>query len=390
MIIYYDGNAKSWHSNHSGFTLGSNNQPLLPSFPFPLEFLPFKMMTKGNNIGPIVGILTSYNSKNKLIGNRPLFEKLQRELDAFGGIIVIFPPEQLSNMKVDGFTYISSQDKWLPITTPLPHVIYNRVPFRKTEEGYSFAAAIELIKSNSLPFFNPHFINKYELSQLLKQDKMLKNCLPDTELLHSEQTLTDFITKYGSIYVKPATGSKGKNIYRLSKKKNHTILLQSIQGEEHFSSLHEVVNDYLPIWMTKEHIIQEEINVDVFNGHRYDFRILATFLDGNYVVTGVGIRQSSLQDVTTHVPAGGKIIPYELVQNQEHDRFFQLAVEHCGALLTSRFGFFGEFSIDACIDKNGNYYIFEVNSKPMLFDEPEIETNRCRQLARLFYELSGF
>lgn len=390
MMIYYDGNAKSWHSNHSGFTLGSNNQPLLPSFTTPLEFLPFKMMTRGNNIGPIVGILTSYNSKNKLIGNRPLFEKLQRELDEFGGMIVIFPPEQLTTTKVDGFTYIASQDKWLPITTPLPHVIYNRVPFRKTEEGYSFAAAIELIKNNSLPFFNPHFINKYELSQLLKQDIMLQNCLPDTELIHSEQTVTDFITKYGSVYVKPAAGSKGKNIYRLSKKNDGSILLQSIQGEQQFSSLHEVVNDYLSIWTTKEHIIQEEINVDLFNGHRYDFRILATYLDGNYKLTGVGIRQSSRQDVTTHVPAGGKIISYEHVQNKEHDRFFLLAVKHCGELLTSRFGFFGEFSIDACIDKSGNYYIFEVNSKPMLFDEPEIETNRCRQLAKLFYELSGF
>ena len=390
MNIYYDGDAKSWHFNQPGLTFGSNQLPLLPLFPFLKEFQPFKMIYKANNAGPIVGILTSYNSKNKLIGNRSLFEKLQRELDSFGGMIVVFPPERLTNTKIDGFTYITAKDKWLPITTPLPHVIYNRVPFRKTEDGDHFAAAISIIKSFDIPFFNPHFIHKFALYQALKQQEILAKFLPETALLQSEQELIDFLQRHGSIYVKSASGSKGKDLYRLTRNPDNSFLLGDIQGTRSFHTLQEIIEDYLPQWTSKEYIVQEEIDVDVFDGQRFDFRILATYLDGNYRLTGVGIRQSSLQDVTTHVPAGGKIIPYEAVRTKKHDHFIKLAIEHCGALLSSQHGFFGEFSIDACVDKQGNYYIFEVNSKPMLFDEPEIETNRCRQLAQLFYELAGF
>lgn len=390
MNIFYDGNAKSWHSNQPGLTLGSNQQQLLPLFPFLKDFQTFHMTYEASNAGPIVGIMTSYNSKNKLIGNRPLFEKLQRELDSFGGIIIVFPPERLTHTNVDGFTYISSENKWLPITTPLPHVIYNRVPFRKTEEEDHFAAAINILKSFNIPFFNPHFLHKFELYQTLKQHNILTNFLPETAQLTSEHVLADFLSRHGSIYVKPASGFKGKDIYRLLRRIDNSFLLENVKGIQNYHSFQEITKIFLPKWTSKEYIVQEEIDVDIFNGQRYDFRILATYLNGKYCLTGVGIRQSSLQDVTTHVPAGGKIIPYADVQTKEHDHFIQLVIEHCGALLSDEFGFFGEFSIDACMDKQGNYYIFEVNSKPMLFDEPEIETNRTRQLAKLFYELAGF
>ncbi|MCC5399972.1 hypothetical protein LMQ13_13720, partial [Staphylococcus aureus] len=62
----------------------------------------------------------------------------------------------------------------------------------------------------------------------------------------------------------------------------------------------------------------------------------------------------------------------------------------CGEVLTKKYGFIGEFSIDACVDKEGNYYLFEVNAKPMLFDEVEIEEKRCQQLVKLFYTQTNF
>ena len=62
--------------------------------------------------------------------------------------------------------------------------------------------------------------------------------------------------------------------------------------------------------------------------------------------------------------------------------------EQTGKALSEQFGYFGEFSIDAGISQSGNYYIYEVNSKPMSFDENEIEERKISQLCRLFFQLT--
>lgn len=53
-----------------------------------------------------------------------------------------------------------------------------------------------------------------------------------------------------------------------------------------------------------------------------------------------------------------------------------------------KIGFLGEFSIDIGEDESGSLFIYEVNSKPMQFDEVEIETNRLLHLKNLFIELT--
>jgi hypothetical protein len=40
--------------------------------------------------------------------------------------------------------------------------------------------------------------------------------------------------------------------------------------------------------------------------------------------------------------------------------------------------------------QNNHYYIFEINSKPMVFDEIAIKEQGLENLIRLFYELSNF
>ena len=59
----------------------------------------------------------------------------------------------------------------------------------------------------------------------------------------------------------------------------------------------------------------------------------------------------------------------------------------CGIVLTKEWGFIGEFSIDLGESETGDLFIYEVNSKPMQFDEADIEANRLFQLKQLFIEL---
>jgi len=272
---------------------------------------------------------------------------------------------------------------------PLPNIVYNRIAFRNTEKQAPFQKALSILQEKNIPFFNPSFLNKWDLYELLEKHPLLKNYLPETTLLSNFEQLEDFLEKYKCIYVKSLEGYKGKHIYRIEKITPSHYNVSTTKDTEIYSNLENLWNNY-SIWQKKSFLIQKGIDSALFQGKRYDFRLLVTYKDEAYVLNGIGVRQSIQQDITTHIPSGGKLIPYQEVQSDSHDVFFETIAQHCGKLLTEQYGFFGEFSIDACIDKEGKYYIFEVNSKPMLFDEPHIEEARINHLLYLFYSLSNF
>ncbi|WP_445486544.1 YheC/YheD family protein [Niallia sp. 03133] len=389
MNIFYDSNNKWWSIlNKNNRTIGSNKEMLHPIETVEEHHHPFPILETEKNAGPIVGIITSYNKKKNLVGNGPLFIRLQTELRSLGGIIIVFAPEDVAENEIIGFAYLYHENSWIRVRSPLPHVVYNRIPFRKTEKNSFFHRALTIFSKNDIPYFNPTFINKFELYQLLSKHPLLKNYLPDTILLTEKMRLYSFLLKHENIYIKPTEGYKGKKIFNLIYNKDASMTCTSPTQTVKFPSYDLFWDAFQQDYEETLFIAQETIDAAAFQNHRYDFRILVTFLQQNYLLAGVGIRQSISQEVTTHIPNGGALLSYDLVRTKKHDEFIRLLVENCGPALSEHFGFFGEFSIDACVDKKGNYYLFEINSKPMLFDEEEIESNRCSQLIKLFYQLS--
>ena len=67
-----------------------------------------------------------------------------------------------------------------------------------------------------------------------------------------------------------------------------------------------------------------------------------------------------------------------------------LLARACGEQLQTSFGMIGEFSVDLGINKkNGELVIFEINAKPMRFDEKDIEEKRLNSLADTFFHFSA-
>lgn len=97
---------------------------------------------------------------------------------------------------------------------------------------------------------------------------------------------------------------------------------------------------------------------------------------------------SQLQEITTHTPRGGKLYPYQNLQSKRLNLTLARIAQKCGEILSKKIGFLGEFSIDIGEDESGSLFIYEVNSKPMQFDEEEIEANRLLHLKNLFMELT--
>lgn len=389
MKVYYDRASRTWFGS-SSCTLGSNHQPLSIISPQAArDSLSFSLSLRNGNAGPVIGILTGKGKDDAIAGNGPLFKALQKSILQKYGVSYVFTPEDLKDDSVNGYIYIPRQDKWIEARCPLPHLVYNRVPFRKLEKTEAFHKASRFFIEQAIPFFNPAFLDKFEVYQLSKDHPPLQDYIPETILVTGPNILKDFISRYYNVYLKPANGSKGKGIYQLIQLEK-SITLNSLYDSLSYADFEHFWCQWETHLMDKPYLAQKAISPAKLEGKRFDFRILAHFSGGSYSVTGIGIRQSQDQDITTHIPNGGVMIPYESVRTKEHDAFIHTAASEAGKLLEKTKGFHGEYSIDAGLTDQGTYVIYEINSKPMSFDETWIEEKRIEELTRLFLSLSGF
>lgn len=391
MKIHYDSKSAQWYQTYLDTAVTFGRTALtLPKQAEKKEDPAFDLKLKNGKAGPLIGIMTARKADGTISGNSRLFIQLQKRLEFLHGLSFIFSPDGMNGSIINGFAYMPKEHVWKRMKFPLPDLVYNRIPFRKAEKEEYVRAIFADLKEKGIPFFNPCFLDKYLLHTLFQNNMVLKDFLPATELIVEEEKLKMFIKKHRSVYLKPAQSSKGKGIFRIRMEFSGEISFESLSGRKTYLSFTEFWKEHGKSLLEKKYIVQEEIPSAQFHDKRYDFRILAHADQDGYQVTGIGIRQSQEQELTTHIPNGGKLLPYDLFQTDECDQFIQRIVVQIGKTLTSSLGYFGEFSIDAGISETGKYYIYEVNSKPMRFDEPNIEERQISQLCRLFFQLTGF
>jgi hypothetical protein len=391
MKIYYDHQSLKWYQNSikTPISLGADKHPLSYQ-EATSEHISFNLHTNNNHAGPLIGIITARRKNGSLAGNRRLFMELQQKLISLAGISFIFTLENVHEDFINGVIFYPEKNIWCNVRVPFPDLVYNRIPFRSLETSPHYQLLISAIKEKNIPFFNPCFINKYDLFLVLHDYSSLRRHLPETILVDQKDKLLSFLKKHQNLYLKPIQSSRGKGIARVNFVAENQIILSGITFNESYSSFEQFWEKWGNVFQEKPYLAQKEIKSAKYDGKRFDFRVIAHADNNDYIVTGIGIRQSQQQEVTTHIPAGGRLIPYHLIKSKEHDQFFQTAVREVGKTLSEHFGYFGEFSIDAGIDNSGHYYIYEVNSKPMSFDETEIEERKIGQLCSLFLQLTNF
>jgi hypothetical protein len=394
MIIYYDQNTESWyHSSQKTLTFGGLHQTLPSKSSKKQGYdVAFNLLVKDQHIGPLVGIMTTLKKNNEIAGNKELFMNIQKELLKRNSISYVFAFQDVSSNSstVKGYIYSPTDDHWIETRMPYPDIIYNRVPFRQSEKTTQYKNSLQLFSHYNIPFFNPRFIDKYELYEMFSKTS-LKKYLPETLLIHSKQILEQFLNDHRAIYIKPRLLARGKNTFRIMLDKSQ-LLLENQKQVQSFKTFDEFWGDYAKLFNNRTFIAQRAVKPQIYMGKRFDFRILSHWSgrQKQYIVTGIGIRAAENNQLTTHLAYGGTIIPYEEVQTPKHEQFINNIVDKIGTILTNQMGFFGEFSIDAGIDSSGQYVIYEVNSKPMSFDERIIEQKRYVHLTDLFFQMTGF
>lgn len=337
-------------------------------------------MKKIHTYKPLVGILTSAKMQNRVDGNKRFFQSIQRTLLDQKGASFLFTPSSLKKTNIDGFFYLPKKSKWVKLTCPYPDIIYNRIPYREEEETIAVQQAIKILqKEKEIPFFNVHFFQKDDVYHLFEQDTQLLAHLPKTILGNNKELFLHFLSTYQSIYAKPTRNAKGNGIFLLSYVSEEKVSYQSISSPSQLID----INEAWELLQKDSYILQEAIACNTINNQRYDLRVLVHFLKGSFVVSGVGIRLGKENAITTHVPHGGEVIPRSIVPIDKET--IQFLATRCGSLLQQAYGAIYEFSLDIGM-KGNHYYLFEVNAKPMSFDEPDIQETSLKHLTQVFQE----
>ncbi|MES9683556.1 YheC/YheD family protein [Gottfriedia acidiceleris] len=386
--VFYHLDKNTWSHDHSEsrYSIGHNRLTILSSQDDCSNSIQFQVKKTGTHLGPIIGILTN-EDRLPFSGNIKTFKRICKKVLTEGGIPIIITPTALSGNSVKCYTFCFKTKKWLKLFSPLPDVIYNRIPSVQYESNEDYKNFRVRISELNIPFFNESYLSKIQTTSILSSNDFLKSYIPKTIDLTSEKDLYFYLKKWKFLYIKKHNSSRGFGVFKLSLKNDKEVIIRN--------AFHvELVKSISDCWkflssLSEDFICQQGIVSELPDGRKFDLRILAHKHENNYILSGIGVRVGTFNAITTHVPRGGSIITMEELPIELNFSLLQEIVTQTGIALNMDDAHFYEFSMDIGI-QNNHYYIFEINSKPMVFDEIAIKEQGLENLIRLFYELSNF
>lgn len=401
-------------SSEKGFTLnkklvaGYKNQPISISVfkktaQNTREAFPIRLVENNNKykFTPIVGILT-VDGPRGFKGNRKNYREIIETGYKKGVLVYVFTAESIDFQEnyVNAYLFLPHKRKWIRRDMPLPDVIYNRIPYREDETRSEVKEVLDFIETEKIPFFNPHFFDKWTLNQWLKDAPQLKRFVPETVTINP-RNFQRLLNTNRTLYLKPIHGKAGVGFIKIEKRKNlYKLTFQSKHGVG-FKTYRDIrsvwlsINNYIKI---NEYLLQKGIDLSTYNGNPFDVRVLVQKdAQGKWGLSGIGIRVAGSQSITTHVPRGGYIESVDTVFTRtfgpeylkEWKRTIAVIAIRIAKFIEQKSGYqLGEMSLDLGIDNQGDIWFFEANSKPMEFDEPTIRRTSLLTLIDYFSYLA--
>jgi hypothetical protein len=343
------------------------------------------------NLGPLVGIFTAGFTPfpHRPIGDRTnFFSKLLSVKTNVGAIPFVFGEQHINwdTGTISGYFY--HDHNWHCMEAPFPNVIYDRLPNRKSERNPKLAKVKETLQRDYLiPWYNPGFFSKLDIYERLQQDHLVTIYLPETHPFTSFSLIEDMLSKYGHIYLKPINGSLGLGVHQILYDKTQDEYYCRYQDREgvnrlrKFSSLEGLFKTVLANRKLDKMIVQQGIHLLRHEQRPIDFRVHTNKDDkGVWHVTALAAKIAGLGSVTTHARSGGEIKTLSEIFQPEESQLFTKKLVNAALLLSEAIannmeGIIAEIGFDLGIDKHGDVWLFEANSKPgrSIFSHPELK-----------------
>jgi len=352
---------------------------------------------------PVAAVLTYRDGSRKLRGNRDNFIDLLRTAKEEGvtAYVVAHDDLDVDASSVRGYVYNDAKKQWALTERPFPHVVYNRIPYRKFEQLPEVQELIDkCLRHPRIRFFNPSFFSKWSLFQWLDDSPHTRDYVPETIKLGGFAEFASLLRAHKIVYLKPAKGKAGKGIMKVQRLPGkaraamYRLTVQSGEGTE-TTRCDSAAKLYAAVKAKtggQEYVAQQGIELVHAGGRPFDLRALVQKNSkGQWRVSGVGARVAGASSITTHVPRGGSIddpekllaATFGVATGRAILRNAKAAAIALAAQIEKGSGHnLGEMSMDLGVDKTGKLWFFEANSKPMKFDEPHIRRVSLRRLVR--------
>ncbi|WP_407407211.1 YheC/YheD family protein [Peribacillus sp.] len=359
----------------------------LPPFSGPVS-VSFHAEERTLQIAPFLAVLINQGPlQSGTFGEmEPFYQEMIAYCNQKGFPFFLAKPQPLADGILTG--YWPGANGWETLELPVPDVFYNRIHSRKVEGTPLFENFSSELKSLAIPMFNGRFLSKHDVHELLLSDYSLLPHLPETVMFNEQEPFMTFLDKYPVSYLKPSTGSQGRNICKLTESSGRWVIehagtennIHTIETKEKlFSALKKFCRN-------QAYILQKGISLFEIDQKLVDFRILL-HKNGQHQwkVTSMVARIGDSGNIVSNLAQGGVMkngfdFLKEIVDHQEAKRLYQslirLAKKTAVALDDNHPELFGELGIDLALDSNKHPWIIEVNSKPSKKFQGTYETFR--------------
>lgn len=363
-------------------------------------------------LGPVIGILTTGFRKKPStpFGARTIFfQNFLLASHSAKPFIYVFTPEMVNwqTRTVSAWYYKKNntgQYQWVRLLSPLPDVIYERVPNRKAEALERVQTCLARFKNEEhIPVFNQGFFNKWTIYLLLKSHPKTREYTPETYLAPSLETLQYMLDKYQMVYLKPSGGSLGMGIFRITYDPLQGYYCRFHQGEKNvlhrFQSLEKLLYYYFRKNKQRfqNYLVQQGIRLLKIGNRPLDFRVhMHKDSMGEWKIVGIAAKVAGSGCITTHVRTGGSVFTDDLLDKALPEKADHLKKSLAKAAKTIALSLeeklnepLGELGMDLGIDQELKVWLFEVNSKPgrHIFLHPSLR-EAGRQSAKYITEYS--
>lgn len=270
------------------------------------------------------------------------------------------------NEQIKASTYKNNQ--WENITTRFPDVIHNiGITTRKQQ------SVTERKLRRRIPFTSFGIGNKLHLPKKLLDHVDYADLLVPFKVATDPIIIHEFLQENTLVVFKPILGRQGENIYFVEQKGSRYTLLdhkkQHILGKGAFEEwLNEII-----LKNKGSYLIQKYIHARTKDKEPYDIRAHVQ-KDGNgkWTLTKIYPRIGNKKSILSNISRGGTTVDMHTFFSKEFGNkgaHYEAELENLSIELTQHLdkihGFaLDELGLDLAIDKNGRFWLHEVNNGP--------------------------
>ncbi|MFD1425977.1 glutathione synthase/RimK-type ligase-like ATP-grasp enzyme [Kroppenstedtia sanguinis] len=308
------------------------------------------------------------------------FKDLTIEGASAGIQLIIFPPMNVNwkTRRVTAWRYHPPVRRWLKESHPIPYLIYDRCYYTDTHHYRLYKPYIDRLRRDpSIHLLGKPLSGKLQTHLIVQKSKFLTPFLLPTKKLTSTADLISGMKQYASVLIKPNGGSHGKGVAAIvDQDRSFRVGGRSKTNRPFHLILHS--ENSLINWVRRfigqtPYIIQPFLHLKSIDGRPFDIRILVQKNgEGKWVTTGTAVRTGKPGSLTSNLHGGGHAENTEAFLSKNYSpekakdilQSIQYLSENVPIQIEQEHGRLLELGLDVGVDRQGNVWFLEANSKP--------------------------